>query len=68
MREIRQLKETMGKWLWLCPLLALGLAFGVLVIWGLTLWSAIVAALLLVCPALIIWGVVVVSRDGANAD
>jgi hypothetical protein len=29
---IRQMKETMGNWLWLCPVLALALAAAVLVI------------------------------------
>ena len=57
------MKETMGNWLWLCPLLALALAAAVLVIWGLTLWTAIIAALLLACPALIIWGAIMLSRD-----
>lgn len=60
------MKETMGNWLWLCPLLALALAAAVLVIWGLALRTAIIAALLLVCPALIVWGAVTLSRNGSQ--
>jgi hypothetical protein len=60
------MKETMGNWLWLCPLLALALAAAVLVIWGLALRTAINAALLLVCPALIVWGAVTLSRNGSQ--
>jgi len=60
------MKETMGNWLWLCPLLALALAAAVLVIWGLALWTAIIAALLLACPALIVWGAVTLSRNGSH--
>lgn len=66
MQRIRRLKETMGSWLWLCPLLAIALATAVLMIWGLTLWTAIIAALLLVCPALIIWGAIMLSRDDSE--
>ena len=56
-----------GNWLWLCPLLATGLAAAVLIIWGPSAWTALVAALLLVCPALIIvWGAVTFSRNGSQ--
>lgn len=44
------------RWCWLCPWLAVGLAAGVLMLWGLSWWSALLAALLLACPALISWG------------
>ena len=47
----------MNRWLWLCPLLAILLAAGVLVLWGFTWLTALIVALLLVCPALMIWGV-----------
>ena len=66
MQRIRRLKETMGSWLWLCPLLAIGLAAAVLIIWGLSAWTAFVAALLLACPALIVWGAVTLSRNGGQ--
>ena len=66
MQRIRRLKETMGSWLWLCPLLAIGLAAAVLMIWGLSASTAFVAALLLVCPALIVWGAVTLSRNGSQ--
>ena len=41
----------MNRWLWLCPLLAILLAAGVLVLWGFTWLTALIVALLLVCPA-----------------
>ncbi|MFZ5510030.1 MAG: hypothetical protein ACOZCP_08245 [Pseudomonadota bacterium] len=47
----------MNRWLWLCPLFAILLAAGVLVLWGFTWITALIVALLLVCPALMIWGV-----------
>lgn len=36
--------------------MAIALAAGVLVLWGLSWWTALLVALLLVCPALILWG------------
>ena len=57
-------QAVLGNWLWLCPLLAIGLAAAVLIIWGLSAWTAFVAALLLACPALIVWGAVTLSRNG----
>lgn len=59
-------QAVLGNWLWLCPLLAIGLAAAVLMIWALSAWTAFVAALLLVCPALIIWGAVMLSRDDSE--
>ena len=56
------IEQRWNRWMWLCPLLALGLAAAVLTIWGLTFWSAFVVALMLVCPALLIWGVFYLSR------
>lgn len=46
----------MNPWAWLCPWLAIALAAGVMVAFGLTWWSALLAALFLVCPALMLWG------------
>jgi hypothetical protein len=43
-------QAVLGNWLWLCPLLAIGLAAAVLMVWGLSAWTAFVAALLLTCP------------------
>lgn len=59
-------KAVLGNWLWLCPLLAIGLAAAVLMFWGLSAWTALVAALLLACPALVVWGAVMLSRDGGE--
>jgi hypothetical protein len=63
MRASDRLGAVWNRWVWLCPLLALGLAAGILLLWGLTLWTAIVAALLLVCPAIIIWAMFHFGRD-----
>jgi len=52
-----------ARWVWLCPLLALALAAGILVLWGFTLWTAIGVTLLLVCPAIIIWAMLYFGRD-----
>lgn len=57
----------MNKWPWWCPWTALGLAAGVLVLFGVSWWSALLAALLLVCPALILWGLVE-TRSPPDAD
>ena len=57
-----------ARWVWLCPLLALALAAGVLVLWGFTLWTAIGVALFLVCPAIIIWAMLYFGRDEAKDD
>jgi ubiquinone/menaquinone biosynthesis C-methylase UbiE len=35
-----------------------GLAIGILVLWGLSLLTAVLVALLLVCPAILLWGVI----------
>lgn len=50
----------MMRWAWLCPWLAILLAAGVLVLWGLSWWTALLAALLLVCPALMLWGLYII--------
>lgn len=63
MQGIRKLNETIGNWLWVCPLLAVALASAVLVMWGFTLWTAIIVALLLICPALLVWGALMLGRD-----
>ena len=63
MRFSDQLQEGWRRWAWLCPLLAVGLAVGILVIWGFTLWTAIGVALFLICPAIIIWAMLYFGRD-----
>lgn len=52
-----------NRWLWLCPILAVVLAAGVLMLFGLAFWGALLAAVLLVCPALILWGAIEVMLD-----
>ena len=44
-------------WIWLCPLIMIGLAVAVLFNAGLTIWTAVLTAMLLACPAIILWGV-----------
>lgn len=55
--------NTMNRWAWVCPWLAIALAVFVLVWWGLSWWTALLAALLLVCPALILWGLFTVRSS-----
>ncbi len=57
-----------ARWVWLCPLLALALAAGILVLWGFTLWTALGVALFLVCPAIIIWALLYFGRDEVRDD
>lgn len=52
-----------NRWLWLCPILAVVLAAGVLMVFGFTFWGALLAALMLVCPALILWGAIEIMLD-----
>jgi hypothetical protein len=52
----------MRNWAWLCPYMMIGLATGVLLLFGLTLWSSFLIALLLVCPAVMVWGAWQVRR------
>ena len=61
-----RIRAGWGRWVWLCPLLALALAAGILVLWGVTLWTAIGVALLLVCPAIIVWAMLDLARDEAR--
>ncbi|MCL5059079.1 MAG: methyltransferase domain-containing protein [Candidatus Thermoplasmatota archaeon] len=58
----------MNRWGWLCPWLAILLAAGVLVLWGLSWWTALLAALFLVCPALILWGLHTLTRPEAALE
>lgn len=51
-----------SRWGWLCPLLGLAMAAGVLYLWGFSLWTAILAALMLACPITILWGLVTFGR------
>jgi predicted benzoate:H+ symporter BenE len=55
--------EFANRWMWLCPLLAVVLAAGILWTYGLDWWTAMLAATLLVCPALILWGAIQVALD-----
>ena len=65
MQISKRLTERLGRWVWLCPLLAVALSAGVLFIWGFTPWTAIGVALFLVCPAIIIWAMLYFGRDEA---
>lgn len=51
-----------SRWGWLCPLLGLGMAAGVLYLWGFSLWTTILAALMLACPIMILWGLMTLRR------
>lgn len=58
---------------WLCPLLGLVMAAGVLYVWGFSLWTAILAALMLACPITLLWGLMTLRRypqlrAGKDAD
>lgn len=56
-----------NRWAW-CPWLAILLAAGVFVLFGLSWWSALLAALLLVCPALMLWGLYVMRAQAGEPD
>ncbi len=45
-------------WMWLCPILAVGIAAAGLWSFGFSWWSALLAAVILVCPTLILWGAI----------
>lgn len=51
---------------WLCPYLMLGLAAGILMLFGVTVWTATLVALLLVCPAIMIWGALYLRRRSSK--
>lgn len=57
-----RIKACVREWAWLCPFGMLGLAAGILLVFGGTFWTAILVALLLVCPAIMIWGALYVRR------
>ena len=57
-----RLKVCVREWAWLCPFVMLGLAAGILMMFGVTLWTSILVALLLVCPAIMIWGALYLRR------
>jgi hypothetical protein len=61
-RAPHDLRDSLSRFAWLCPLLAIVLAVGALAIFGLSWRNAAFAALLLVCPAVILWGVIVTRR------
>jgi SAM-dependent methyltransferase len=58
----------MTRWGWLCPWLAIALAAGVLMLWGLSWGTALLAALFLVCPALILWGLFIARPQPEEPD
>lgn len=45
----------MRHWIWLCPVLAVAVAGGFLVGFGLSLWTIVLAALVLGCPIVAVW-------------
>lgn len=57
-----RIKACVREWAWLCPFVMLGLAAGILILFGVTVWTAILVALLLVCPAIMIWGALYLRR------
>jgi hypothetical protein len=57
-----RLKEIVDRWLWLCPALAILVAGGVLITFGVSFWTALFAGVLLFCPAVIVWGLVTTRR------
>lgn len=57
-----RIKACVREWAWLCPFGMLGLAVGILVVFGVTFWTSILVALLLVCPAIMIWGALYLKR------
>lgn len=56
MNENSWLRQFINRWFWLCPFLAILVAAGILMVFGLTFWTGLLVAVLLVCPALMIWG------------
>jgi uncharacterized membrane protein HdeD (DUF308 family) len=57
-----RIKACVRDWAWLCPFGMLGLAAGILILFGVTVWTSILVALLLVCPAIMIWGALYLRR------
>jgi Flp pilus assembly protein TadB len=55
-------KAWLSRFVWLCPFLAIAVATGILLAFGVSFFTAVVVALLLVCPALLVWGAVTVRR------
>jgi hypothetical protein len=56
---------SLRNWGWLCPFLMVGLAAGILALFGLSWWTALLVAILLVCPAIMVWGAIQIKRkDG----
>ena len=54
--------SLLRRFAWLCPLLAIIVAVGLLAVYGLSWRNAFLAALILVCPAIILWGVISLRR------
>jgi hypothetical protein len=65
-RSLDRLRNAFRRNAWLCPLLALAIAAGVPMAFGLSTGTAILIALLLVCPAIMAWGLVVTLRRPAR--
>lgn len=49
------MQRLLARGFWLCPLLSLMLATGVLVLLGVSWWTAPVVAVLLGCPVAAVW-------------
>lgn len=56
------MRTCVRDWAWLYPFVMLGLAAGILILFGVTIWTSILVALLLVCPAIMIWGALYLRR------
>ena len=60
--KITENRAHWRSWIWLCPWVMLGLAVGILLLFGLSIWTALLAAMLLVCPAIMVWGAIQLNR------
>src|SRR3990172_3553021 len=56
------LRCSVRRWGWTCPVVMLGGAAGILMLWGFSVWTAVLVAVLLVCPAIMVWGAIHVRR------
>src|SRR3990172_4689811 len=59
------LRCSVRRWGWMCPLVMLACAAGILMLWGFSVWTAVLVAVLLVCPAIMVWGVIRTIRRPA---
>ena len=62
--------RSWARWIWLCPVLSVAMAVGVLMVLGLSLWTAILAALVLGCPIVALWAFFTgwIPRDRARPE